>query len=93
MKRAKNSSRKALRFTRRREVAWRFGFKRHPILATYIEDMKRQRTPRKARKTPAFVLRGERAARRAARNVRKQNRALGLPLIVWENGKVVEKPA
>jgi hypothetical protein len=42
---------------------------------------------------PAFVASAERALRRAARNVRIQNRRLGLPLIVWENGKVVEKPA
>jgi hypothetical protein len=44
-------------------------------------------------KTPAFVARANRALRRAARNVQIQNRALGLPLIVWQNGKVVEKPA
>ena len=44
-------------------------------------------------KTPAFVVRAERALRRAALNVRAQNRALGLPLIGWQNGKVVEKPA
>ena len=47
-------------------------------------------TPRKA---PAFVLRAERALRRAAQNVRVQNRALKLPLIVWQDGKVVEKRA
>ena len=47
----------------------------------------------KPTKTPVFVARAERALRRAARNVRTQNRALGLPLIVWQNGKVVEKPA
>ena len=34
-----------------------------------------------------------RALRRAARNVRAENRRLGLPLILWKNGKVVEKPA
>jgi len=44
-------------------------------------------------KTPAFVLRAERALRRAAKNVRNQNRALKLPVIVWQDGKVVEKPA
>jgi len=32
-----------------------------------------------------------RAARRAARKLRAEHRRLGLPLIVWENGKVVEK--
>jgi hypothetical protein len=47
----------------------------------------------KSHKTPAFVARAERALRRAARNVQTQNRALGLPVIVWQNGKVVEKPA
>jgi hypothetical protein len=47
----------------------------------------------KPRKIPAFVARAERALRRAARNVQSQNRALGLPVIVWQNGKVVEKPA
>lgn len=48
---------------------------------------------RKTAKTPAFVVRAERAMRRAARNVQAQNRALNLPIIVWEDGKVMEKPA
>jgi len=34
-----------------------------------------------------------RALRRAAQKVRAENRKLGLPLILWQNGKVVEKPA
>jgi hypothetical protein len=54
--------------------------------------MKKNGNP-KPRKIPAFVARAERALRRAARNVQSQNRALGLPVIVWQNGKVVEKPA
>ena len=48
---------------------------------------------RKSRKAPAFVARAERALRRAAHNVNTQNQALGLPVIVWQNGKMVEKPA
>jgi hypothetical protein len=48
---------------------------------------------RKGQKPPLFVVRAERAFRRAARNVRAQNRAFNLPLIVWKNGKVVEEPA
>ena len=47
----------------------------------------------KPAKTPAFVTRAERALRRAAKNVQTQNRALKLPVIVWQDGKVVEKPA
>jgi hypothetical protein len=47
----------------------------------------------KPRKAPAFVTRAERAFRRAAHNVRIQNRSVGLPIIVWQNGKVVEKSA
>jgi hypothetical protein len=50
-------------------------------------------TKSKTAKTPAFVLRAERALRRAAKNVQVQNRALKLPVIVWQDGKVVEKPA
>ena len=48
---------------------------------------------RKSPKSPAFVLRAERALRRAAHNVKTQNRAMKLPVIVWQDGKVVEKPA
>ena len=48
---------------------------------------------RKAAKLPAFVTRAERAMRRAAKCVKIQNRALNLPVAVWQNGKVVEKPA
>ena len=47
----------------------------------------------KSAKAPAFVLRAERALRRAAHNVKVQNRTLKLPVIVWQDGKVVEKPA
>ncbi|MBI5772176.1 MAG: hypothetical protein HZA89_00355 [Verrucomicrobia bacterium] len=55
--------------------------------------MKSNGHARKSTKAPAFLLRAERAMRRIAQNVITQNRALGLPLIVWQNGKVVEKPA
>ena len=34
-----------------------------------------------------------RALRRAARKVHAENRRLGLPLILWKNGNVIEKPA
>ena len=51
-----------------------------------------QRTTQSA-KAPAFVTRAERALRRAAQNVKARNRALKLPAIVWQDGKVVEKPA
>ncbi len=54
--------------------------------------MKTNGHPRKPANTPAFVLRAERALRRAAHNVQTQNRAFKLPLIVWQDGKVVEKP-
>ncbi len=50
-------------------------------------------TTRKTTKAPAFVVRAERALRRAAKNVRTQNRALKQPVIVWQEGKVVEKQA
>ena len=55
--------------------------------------MKTNGHARKSSTAPAFVLRAERALRRAAHNVKTQNRALKLPLIVWQDGKLVEKPA
>ena len=39
--------------------------------------------------TPAAL----RALRRAAQKVHIENRNLGLPLILWQDGKAVEKPA
>ena len=53
--------------------------------------MNGHRSP-KPGKAPAFVTRAERAFRRAAQNVEAQNRAFKLPVIVWQDGKVVEKP-
>jgi hypothetical protein len=47
----------------------------------------------KSDKVPAFVKRAERAFRRAAKNVRTQHRAMKVPVIVWEDGKVVQKSA
>ena len=55
--------------------------------------MKTNGHARQSTKTPPFVLRAERALRRAAKNVQAQNRAMNLPVIVWQDGKVVEKPA
>lgn len=46
---------------------------------------------RKSNKVPLFARRAQRAMKRATRNVIAQHRAAGLPVIVWENGKVVEK--
>ena len=34
-----------------------------------------------------------RALRRAAKKVHAENRRLGLPIIIWKNGKVVTVPA
>ena len=34
-----------------------------------------------------------RALRRVARKVHAENRKLGLPVILWQDGKVVERPA
>jgi len=48
---------------------------------------------RRPRKAPAFVTRAERALRRAARNVQTQHLDLNRPVIVWQNGKVIEKKA
>ena len=52
--------------------------------------MKTNGHTRKSAKAPAFVLRAERAMRRAAKNVRAQNRAMKLPDVVWKNSKVAK---
>ena len=55
--------------------------------------MKKNGHRAKSEKVPSFVTCAERAMRRAAKNVRTKNRAMKLPLIVWQNGKIVQKPA
>ena len=47
----------------------------------------------KPTKLPPFVRRAERALLRAADNVRAQHRTLNQPVIVWKDGKTVERPA
>lgn len=47
----------------------------------------------KSSKDPAFVIRAERAFQRASESVKKQNRTLGLPLVLWTNGKLCHQPA
>ena len=54
--------------------------------------MKKNGHTTKPQKAPAFVVRAERAMLRAAKNVKTQNRAFKLPVIVWQDGKVVERP-
>jgi hypothetical protein len=48
-------------------------------------------TTRKPRKAPAFVVRAERAFRRAARKIQAESRSHSLPLIAWKDGKLVHK--
>jgi hypothetical protein len=42
------------------------------------------------KKLEPWLAAAERAFRRAAQNVRAENKRWGLPLIGWKNGKVVE---
>ena len=48
---------------------------------------------RKTQHADDFIAPARRALRRAARKVREENRRLGLPLLQWQGGKVVKKPA
>lgn len=49
-------------------------------------------SPARTGKEPACVLRAGRALQRAARGVKKQSKARGLPLVIWENDKVRIQP-
>ena len=49
--------------------------------------MKANRKTNGAEKVPEFVARAERAFVRVARKVRAENRRLGLPTVVFPNGK------
>lgn len=49
--------------------------------------MKRNQRSNGAKKTPAFVARAERAFARVVRKVRAENQKLGLPAVIWPNGK------
>jgi len=40
-----------------------------------------------AKKRPLFVSRAEHAFARVVRKLRSENRKLGLPAVVWNNGK------
>ena len=44
-------------------------------------------------KRAAFEVRAERALRRAVQNVQQEHHRLGLPLIVWQDGRVARVPA
>jgi hypothetical protein len=54
--------------------------------------MKAQKTTRQ-RKLAKDTQGAMRALRRVEKKVRAENRKLGLPLIIWRNGKVVSVPA
>ena len=57
------------------------------MIATFTETLKHQN----ANDLPEFARLALRAHHRAARKLRAEHRRLGLPIIVWENGRVVEK--
>ena len=54
--------------------------------------MKQRARPKNGKGAPGTQA-ALRALRRAAQKVHVENRKLGLPVIIWEDGKVVEKPA
>lgn len=47
--------------------------------------------PMKMSELPEDMQQALRAQHRAARKLRAEHRRLGLPIIVWKNGKVVEE--
>ena len=57
------------------------------MIAPLTETLKHQ----KESDLPEVARLALRAHRRAARKLRAEHRQLGLPIIVWENGRVVEK--
>jgi hypothetical protein len=59
------------------------------MIAPRIEPLKHQ----KESELPEFARLAFRAHKRAARKLRAEHRKLGLPIIVWKNGRVVEEPA
>jgi hypothetical protein len=54
-----------------------------------VKAQRTKRQPKLAKDTQGAM----RALRRAEKTVRAENRKLGLPLIIWRNGKVVSVPA
>jgi hypothetical protein len=42
------------------------------------------------KKVEPWIAAAERAFRRVARKLRAEHRRLGIPIIVWKNGKVTE---
>ncbi len=59
------------------------------MIAPRNEPLKHQ----KESELPEFARLALRAHKRAARKLRAEHRKLGLPIIVWKNGRVVEEPA
>ncbi|OYV04340.1 MAG: hypothetical protein CFE26_17410 [Verrucomicrobiales bacterium VVV1] len=59
------------------------------MIAPRTEPLKHQ----KESELPEFARLALRAHKRAARKLRAEHRKLGLPIIVWKNGRVVEEPA
>ena len=55
--------------------------------------MKGNRRLNGAKKLPMFVSRAERAFDRVARKLRSENRELGLPAVVWSNGRIARNSA
>lgn len=49
--------------------------------------------PMKVSELPDDARQALRAQHRAARKLRAEHRRLGLPIIVWKDGKVFEEPA
>jgi hypothetical protein len=60
----------------------------HPrTAAEEFKEVKNNQRPNGAKKLPTFITRAERAFGRVARKLRAENQKLGLPAVVWPNGK------
>ncbi len=56
---------------------------------SHVKSTAKQKNRKGAPGTQAAL----RALRRAVQKVHAENRKLGLPVIIWQDGKVVERPA
>jgi hypothetical protein len=54
-----------------------------------MKPLKKAPATRSAKEQPAFVVRGQAAAKAMARELRAEHKRWNLPLLSWKNGKVV----
>ncbi len=70
-------------------LAFRLSKLHTPANQKFLTPMKPPKTDRPSKEQPAFLARGQAAAKTMAKELRAEHKRWNLPLLSWKDGKII----